>query len=905
MAERALATAYVNIVPGTKAMKAYLEGGITKEASVGGNKAGTAFSGAFKKVAAAAIFTVVAKQVSDFVGSAVTSANKLFIEYEGVSSVFGEAAGAVQAFAKTAAATAGISESAALAAAKGFGGFASSAKLGAAEAAKFSIDLTKAAGDMASFYGGGTEASLSAIKSALMGSYEPMLKYNQQLTEIRVRDEAVRLGLVKTTKEALDPNAKALAVQSLLMSGLGVATGDFVTYADSFDNAQQTMAANFENLKASIGTSLLPVLGQLVAAINPLIEKAGPLLFSVFQKLIPLFEIVIDAIEKMMPALEPIIEAFGILVDVVVEILKIALPPFLAILNAILPVLKPLGDLFMVLVKAILPPLAVLFEKVLVPILLVLVDILIKYVIPFWTRVAELFGGALTIAIDAAVMAFQWLERTLKPVWEAIKPFIEGFMSLMGVKPIKITASLTTEQSSLISGGGKVAGAGGVGAAGSIDYGRLAAGSGAGTGAGTTKKTAAAVKKTISKFNKDITKANKTYGKAVDTANKKFVESQTKIYADYNEKVGELTVTRDEDLTKALKDHNKRVVDINADFNKRMIDIVQQSKDRLRSAFESVTAVDVGKTFADIATKNVTSLIMKLRTGLNSARDLVANAGALASAGFSQTFIEQIVAQGPDAGNAMAKAILNASPEAQGELQTLFAQTEKLSASGMDTLANTMYEKSGLATDALKSLYTQAQVDLQAALIAENELYTLQQLEIQASFQKGMTELSAERDKALAEAEAALTEALAAATAALNESLDAIQKEFNKAMKEFKGQLSAHAQQIRNIKDEISAARAEAMKPIVITRIENVIVNRATTGVRPFAKGGYVDGPVNALIGEAGPEVVTPLKDFERMMGLDDGKGKTIIYNAAPNQSLDAEQALFTAIKRAKVVGTW
>lgn len=898
MAERALATAYVNIVPGTKAMKAYLEGGITKEAGAGGNKAGTAFGSAFKKVAGAAIFAVAAKQVADFVGSAVSSANKLFIEYEGVSSVFGEAAGSVQAFAKTAAKTAGISESAALAAAKGFGGFATSAKLGAAEAAKFSIDLTKAAGDMASFYGGGTEASLSAIKSALMGSYEPMLKYNQQLTEMRVRDEAVRLGLTKTTAEALDPNTKALAVQSLIMSGLGVATGDFVTYADSFDNAQQTMAANFENMKASIGTSLLPVLGQLVAAINPLIEKAGPLLFDVFQKLIPLFELITASIEKILPALDPIISAFGMLVDVVVEILEVALPPLLEIFNALIPVLKPIMGLFMSLVKAILPPLAKIFEKVLIPILLVVVDVLVKFVLPYFTKLADIMGGALTWAVDMFVKAFQYLQKKLAPVWEAIKPFVEGFMSLLGLKPIKITASISTKMDT--AGLGK----GGIPAADSIDYSKLGDGMGGGA-AGSTKKTAAAIKKTITKFNKDIAKANKTYGKAVDTANKKWAEDQSKIYGDYNDTVGKLTDKRNDDLAKALKDHNKKVVDINADFANRMAEIVQQSKDRLRSAFESVTAVDVGKTFADIATRNITSLIMKLRTGLNSARDLVANAGALASAGFSQTFIEQIVAQGPDAGNAMAKAILTATPEAQGELQTLFAETEKLSAHGMDTLANTMYEKSGLATEALRNLYSQAQIDLQAALLAENEYYTAQQLEIQATFQEGMTEAAKVRDEALAEAEKALTEALTAATAALNESLNAIEKEFNAAMKEFKGQLSAHATAIRNIKDEIAAARAEAMKPIVVTRIENVIVNTTTKGRVPMAEGGFVNGPVNALIGEAGPEVVTPLKDFERMMGLDSGNGKTIIYNAAPNQSLDAEQALFQAIKRAKVVGTW
>jgi hypothetical protein len=73
-----------------------------------------------------------------------------------------------------------------------------------------------------------------------------------------------------------------------------------------------------------------------------------------------------------------------------------------------------------------------------------------------------------------------------------------------------------------------------------------------------------------------------------------------------------------------------------------------------------------------------------------------------------------------------------------------------------------------------------------------------------------------------------------------------------------------------------------------------------------LAEGGFVNKPTTALIGEAGPEVVIPLNRFEEMMGLDGkGDGKTINYYAAPNNSLDAEQALFQAIQRSKVVTGW
>lgn len=74
-----------------------------------------------------------------------------------------------------------------------------------------------------------------------------------------------------------------------------------------------------------------------------------------------------------------------------------------------------------------------------------------------------------------------------------------------------------------------------------------------------------------------------------------------------------------------------------------------------------------------------------------------------------------------------------------------------------------------------------------------------------------------------------------------------------------------------------------------------------------LAAGGFVNQPTAAIIGEAGPEVVTPLKDFERMMGIGSaaGSGNTVNYYAAPNQSLDNEQELFDAMRRAKVVAGW
>jgi hypothetical protein len=68
-----------------------------------------------------------------------------------------------------------------------------------------------------------------------------------------------------------------------------------------------------------------------------------------------------------------------------------------------------------------------------------------------------------------------------------------------------------------------------------------------------------------------------------------------------------------------------------------------------------------------------------------------------------------------------------------------------------------------------------------------------------------------------------------------------------------------------------------------------------------LAEGGFVTGPTNALIGEAGPELVIPLDRFERMVGMDGGQGQTVNYYAAPNKSLDAERELIMAMQRARL----
>lgn len=72
-----------------------------------------------------------------------------------------------------------------------------------------------------------------------------------------------------------------------------------------------------------------------------------------------------------------------------------------------------------------------------------------------------------------------------------------------------------------------------------------------------------------------------------------------------------------------------------------------------------------------------------------------------------------------------------------------------------------------------------------------------------------------------------------------------------------------------------------------------------------LAKGGTIQSPGTVMVGEKGPELLT-LPKGAQVTPLDKaGSGQTLVYNAAPNVSLDSEQELFNAMRRAKVVVGW
>lgn len=296
-------------------------------------------------------------------------------------------------------------------------------------------------------------------------------------------------------------------------------------------------------------------------------------------------------------------------------------------------------------------------------------------------------------------------------------------------------------------------------------------------------------------------KAKVDMDKKITDAQKRFNDTM----ADLNKKLAKDQAKLEEDNAKAIQNIKKE----NAD---KLQSIVQQSIDRLRDAFKNGTAFSVGDLFKGLVESGKTSadeLIKTLRAKLDGARTLAENAGRLASLGYSQTFIEQVVSQGPDLGNALAASLLKSGTATTDELQTIYRELETLNESGLNTLATKFNEGNILATSELNAAYASAKAELGVFLSDQQLQYQNSQAELMLVFTESMAEAEKTRDEAIASARSDYAETIAEINKTLAQDIADVQTELAKSMADA---LKEYNKSVADVQKELSKALAEIQK---------------------------------------------------------------------------------------------
>jgi hypothetical protein len=258
--------------------------------------------------------------------------------------------------------------------------------------------------------------------------------------------------------------------------------------------------------------------------------------------------------------------------------------------------------------------------------------------------------------------------------------------------------------------------------------------------------------------------AQTTYNDAVAAAQTKFNQTELDLQTAHSQKLV--------DIQQQYADNATQIEQAAADKRQS---IIQQSIDLLRSAWESATKINLGSLFT-AGDSSATGLQTQLQTQLAQIQKLQEDAGKLAAQGYSQSFIQEVLAQGPQVGDQMAQSVLTAAPDTANSIKTLYDQIQATSQGGLDSLAAQMNSGSKLATKALTDQYAQVSVDMQTQLDKNTAQLTDALGKENQSFNDSLTKAQQTLADALTSAQDSYDKAIQAISDSSMKQLDALDK---------------------------------------------------------------------------------------------------------------------------------
>jgi hypothetical protein len=323
------------------------------------------------------------------------------------------------------------------------------------------------------------------------------------------------------------------------------------------------------------------------------------------------------------------------------------------------------------------------------------------------------------------------------------------------------------------------------------------------------------------------------------------------------------------DIAGLRKQYDKDVLNAQKEAAKRSAEIVKQSVDQLRGIFKSATSRSIGDmfsglTFGGLYAKGGTTQKILAALGLQTskAQRLANDAATLAGLGFSQTFIEEVVSEGPDVGHQLAQTIIKSSPESIAQMRAYWEALQSTSSHGVDAIAKQLNSGVVLATEELTAQLAQVGIDLQ---------------------------------NQLAEMHQTLTTELAGAFDAYSEALDKINIATAKQIAEIDRQISALQAKIAQLEYALSMI-STLSSPGVAAKAPRITGSGSGTGgdgdgdsSGAAAKATAATAAANAAadaLDAANAKATAELAEFQKKVGLTSDNKSTLDVGAVATKSL-------------------
>lgn len=429
--------ATIDIIPSAKGFSQALgkETGspLAKAGKEGGSKLGGALFAGAAKFAGPLAAAFAGVKVVGFLKDAVAQASDLNEAGSKLQQVFGKGTAQVLAFASQGAKALGQNTLDVQNAAATFGVYGKAAGLAGTANAQFSDKLVGLSTDLASFYNVDPTVATDAIAAGLRGESEPLRQFGVLLNESTLRQEALKLGIIKTTKTALTPQQRVLAAQAVIMKQTQVAQGDFARTSGGLANQQRILSAQWTDAKGKLGQIFLPVVREAVTLFNKGLGPAVQYVLGFANKLTPFFSKVGaggksfsglgQAITKAKPYVVAIGQAVGDFVTKAVGFAKSLKPQFDALVSTFLKN----GRVFAAFVTQQVVPLIRQMVQKATPLIHQFADTfrsIVEALVPVYNVVSAI--GRFVIKYIGPVLI-----AVIKPVWGAIVGILSGALRVI------------------------------------------------------------------------------------------------------------------------------------------------------------------------------------------------------------------------------------------------------------------------------------------------------------------------------------------------------------------------------------------------------------------------------------------------------------------------------------------
>jgi hypothetical protein len=138
--------------------------------------------------------------------------------------------------------------------------------------ADMSLNLTRLAGDMASFYDVDQADVAKSLQSIFSGTIAPLRRYGLDLTQATLSEWAMKNGLDANIK-SMTQAEKVLLRYNYVMANMQAAQGDFAKTANTWANSVRVLKQEFQAWGSIIGSVIINALKPFVQALSKVMLK--------------------------------------------------------------------------------------------------------------------------------------------------------------------------------------------------------------------------------------------------------------------------------------------------------------------------------------------------------------------------------------------------------------------------------------------------------------------------------------------------------------------------------------------------------------------------------------------------------------------------------------------------------